>query len=163
MRYQPCVNRFFVVVKLVWRYSMRSSTYIAVFLRFFVDKRYFFAIFLRTYDEDVSLASYLRLFGLDRAGRQRSGTHPMYMPVYLPPDLLPSRSFVHEPEDLLVCPERASRLDAYKPPPTLPLMLIQYPFEEGLKSTAREGLYHPGRVLSYIFAVPVKRVRLAIR
>jgi hypothetical protein len=42
-------------------------------------------------------------------------------------------------------------------------MLIQHPFEEGLESTARESPHHPGRILSYIFAVPVKRVRLAIR
>ena len=87
----------------------------------------------------------------------------MHLTVQLPLDLLPSRSFVHEPEDLPVCPERAGRLDARKPPPTLPLTLIQHPFEEGLERPARDGLYYPGRILSYIFAVPLKRVSSAIR
>jgi hypothetical protein len=87
----------------------------------------------------------------------------MHVTVHLPLNLLPSRSFVHELEDLLVCLKRASRLDAYKPPPTLPLTLIQHPFEEGLKSVARDSLHHLGRILSYIFAVPLKRVRSTIR
>ena len=87
----------------------------------------------------------------------------MHVTVYLPLDLLSSRSFVHEPEDLLVYPKRASRLDAGKPPPTLPLTLIQHLFEEGLEGTARDGLHCPGRILSYILAIPVKRVKLAIR
>jgi hypothetical protein len=81
----------------------------------------------------------------------------------LPLDLLSRRSFVHEPEDLPVCPERAGRLDACKPPPTLPLTLIQHPFEEGLEGAARDGLHHSRRILSYILAIPVKRVRSAIR
>lgn len=87
----------------------------------------------------------------------------MHVTVYLPLDLLSSRSFVHEPEDLPVCPERAGRLDACKPPPTLPLTLIQHPFEEGLEGTARDGLHHPDRILSYILAIPVKRIISAIR
>jgi hypothetical protein len=87
----------------------------------------------------------------------------MYITVYLPLDLLSSRSFIYEPEDLPVYPERTGRLDARKPPATLPLMLIQYPFKEGLKGTARDGLYHPGRILLYILAIPVKRVRPAIQ
>src|ERR1700742_744157 len=94
--------------------------------------------------------------GLSR--QTRSGTHPMHVTVYLPLNLLPSRSFVHKPEDLPICPERASRPDTSKPPPTLPLALIQYPFEEGLKSTARDSSHHPARILSYIFAIPLKRV-----
>jgi hypothetical protein len=85
----------------------------------------------------------------------------MHVTVHLPLDLLSSCLFVHEPEDLLVCPERAGRLDAGKPPPTLPLTLIQHPFEEGLEGTARDGLHYPGRILLYILAVLVKRVRLA--
>ena len=164
MRCRPCVNRFFVVVRLVWRYSARSSTYMAVFSRFFVDRRYFFASFRRTCDRAVLLASCPRSFALDRGGRPRSGTHPMHVTVYLPPDLLPSRSFVHKPEDLPVCPKRAGRLDACKPPPTLPLVLVQHPFEEGLEGTARERLHRPGGILSHILAVPVhSRVRSAIR
>ena len=87
----------------------------------------------------------------------------MHVTVYLPLDLLSRRSFVHKPEDLPVCPERAGRLDAGKPPPTLPLTLIQHPFEEGLEGAARDGLHHPGRILSYILAVSVRRVRSAIR
>lgn len=88
-------------------------------------------------------------------------TYPIHITVHLPLDLLPSRSFVHEPEDLLVCPERASRLDTCKPPLTLPLTLIQYLFEEGLKSTARDSLYYLSRILSYILTIPMKSVRLA--
>jgi len=80
----------------------------------------------------------------------------MHVTVHLPLDLLSIRLFVHEPEDLPVCPERTGRLDAGKPPPTLPLTLIQHPFEEGFEGTARDGLHHPGRILSYIFAVPRK-------
>jgi hypothetical protein len=87
----------------------------------------------------------------------------MYVTVYLPLDLLSRRSFIHEPEDLLVYPERAGRLDAYKPPPTLLLTLIQHLFKEGLEGTARDGLHYPGRILLYIFIIPVKRVRSAIR
>jgi hypothetical protein len=83
----------------------------------------------------------------------------MHLTVHLPLDLHPCRSFVYEPEDLPVCPQRASRLDAGKPPPTFPLTLIQYPFVEG---TARDSLHHPGRVLSYILAVP-REFRSAIR
>jgi hypothetical protein len=83
--------------------------------------------------------------------------------VHLPLDLLSLRAFVHEPEDLPVRPERAGRLDAGKPPPTLPLTLVQHPFEEGLEGPARDGLHHPGRILSYISAVAVKRVSSAIR
>jgi hypothetical protein len=86
----------------------------------------------------------------------------MYMTVYLPLDLLSGRSFVHEPEDFLVCPERAGRLDACEPPPTLPLPLIQHLFKEGLEGTARDGLHYLGRILLYILAIPVKRVGLAI-
>jgi hypothetical protein len=48
----------------------------------------------------------------------------MHVTVYLSLNLLSSRSFIHEPEDLLVYPERAGRLDAGKPPLTLPLTLI---------------------------------------
>jgi hypothetical protein len=58
------------------------------------------------------------------SGQTGNATYLMYVTVYLPLDLLPSRSFVHEPEDLLVCPERASRLDTCKPPLTLLLTLI---------------------------------------
>jgi hypothetical protein len=87
----------------------------------------------------------------------------MYITVYLPFDLLSSRSFIHKPEDFLICPERAGQLDACKPPPTLPLTLIQYPFEEGLEGMARDGLYHLGRILSYILIIPVKSVRLAVQ
>ena len=87
----------------------------------------------------------------------------MHMAVHLPLDLLSIRSFVHEAEDLPVCPKRAGRLDAGKSPPTLPLTLVQYPFEEGLEGTARDSLHRPGRILSYIFAVPVKRVSSMIR
>jgi hypothetical protein len=83
------------------------------------------------------------------------------MTVYLPLNLLSSRSFVHKPEDFPVCPERVGRLNAYKPLPTLSLMLIQYPFKEGLKGTARDGLHYLGRILLYILAIPVKSVRLA--
>jgi len=97
------------------------------------------------------------------SGQTGNATHPIHVTVHLPLDLLSSRSFVHEPEDLPVYPERASRLDTRKPPPTLPLTLIQYPFEEGLEGTARDGLYYPGRILSYILAIPVKRVRPAIQ
>jgi hypothetical protein len=98
-----------------------------------------------------------------RLSRQTgNATHLIHLTVYLPLNLLSSRSFVHEPEDLLVYPERASRLDAYKPPPTLPLTLIQHLFKEGLKGTARDGLHHLGRILSYILTIPVKRVRSAI-
>ena len=86
----------------------------------------------------------------------------MHVTVYLPLDLLPSRSFVHKPEDFLVCPKRAGRLDAGKPPPTIPLTLVQRLFGEGLEGAARDSLHYPGRILLYIFAVPVKRVRLAI-
>src|SRR5450432_627051 len=92
-----------------------------------------------------------------------NATYPVYMTVHFPLDLLSSRSFVHEPEDFPVCPERAGRLDACKPPPTLPLTLIQHPFEEGLEGTARDGLHHLGRILLYILAIPVKRVRSAMR
>ena len=91
-----------------------------------------------------------------------NATYLVYVTVHLPLDLLSSRSFVHEPEDFPVCLERAGRLDAYKPPPTLPLTLIQHPFEEGLKGTARDGLHHLGRILSYILAIPVKSIRSAI-
>jgi len=48
----------------------------------------------------------------------------VHVTVHLPLDLLSSRLFVHKLEDLLVCPKRASRLDASKPPLTLPLTLI---------------------------------------
>jgi hypothetical protein len=95
------------------------------------------------------------------SGQTGNATYPIHVTVHLPLDLLPSRSFVHEPEDLLVCPERASRLDTYKPPLTLPLTLIQHLFEEGLKGTARDGLHYLGRILSYILVIPVKSVRLA--
>jgi len=87
----------------------------------------------------------------------------MHITVYLPIDLLPSRLFIHKPEDLSVCPECADRLNAYKPPPTLPPTLIQHPFKEGLKSAARDSLYHLGRILLYIFAVPLERVRSTIQ
>jgi len=86
----------------------------------------------------------------------------MHITVYLSLDLLPSCLFVHEPEDLPVCPECAGRLNSCKPPPTLPPTLIQYPFEEGLESAARDSLHHLGRILSYIFTVPLERVRLII-
>ena len=85
------------------------------------------------------------------------------MTVHLPFDLLSNRSFVHEPEDFLVYPERASRLDTCKPPPTLPLTLIQHLFEEGLEGMARDGLHHLGRILSYILAISIKRIRLAVQ
>jgi hypothetical protein len=84
------------------------------------------------------------------------------MTVYLLFDLLSSRLFIYKPEDFLVYPERASQLDAYKPPPTLPLTLIQHLFKEGLKGIARDGLYHLGRILLYILAIPIKRIRLAV-
>ena len=58
------------------------------------------------------------------SGQTGNATYPMHMTVHLPLDLLSSRSFVHEPEDFPVCPERAGRLDACKPPSTLPLTLI---------------------------------------
>jgi hypothetical protein len=87
----------------------------------------------------------------------------MHVTVHLSLNLLSSLSFVHKPKDLPVCPERAGRLDAYEPPPTLPLTLIQHLFEEGLESTARDGLHYLGRILSYILAIPVKNVRSAIR
>ena len=48
----------------------------------------------------------------------------MHVAIYLPLNLLSNRLFVHEPEDLLIHLERASRLDAGKPLPTLPLTLI---------------------------------------
>jgi hypothetical protein len=41
------------------------------------------------------------------SGYTGNAAHPMYVTVHLPLDLLSSRSFVHEPEDLPVCPERA--------------------------------------------------------
>ena len=97
------------------------------------------------------------------SGQTGNATYPMYVTVHLPFDLLSSRSFVHEPEDFLVCPERTGRLDAGKPPPTLPFTLIQYLFEEGLEGTARDGLHHLGRILSYILAIPVQSVRSAIQ
>lgn len=78
------------------------------------------------------------------------------MTVYLPFDLLSSRSFVYEPEDFPVYPERTGRLDTYKPPPTLSLTLIQHLFEEGLKGTARDSLNHLGRILSYILVIPIE-------
>ena len=78
----------------------------------------------------------------------------MHVAVHLPLDLLSIRSFVHEPEDLPVCPERAGRLDACKPPPTLSSTLIQNLIEEGLESAATDSLHHLGRILSYIFTVP---------
>jgi hypothetical protein len=86
----------------------------------------------------------------------------MYITVYLSLNLLPSRLFVHEPKDLPVYPECASRLNSYKPPPTLPPTLIQHLFKEGLKSAARDSLYYLGRILSYIFTVSLERVRLII-
>jgi hypothetical protein len=82
----------------------------------------------------------------------------MHITVYLP-----IRLFIHQPEDLPVCPECADRLDACKPPPTLPPALIQHPFKEGLESVARDSLYHLGRILLYIFAIPLERVRLTIQ
>ena len=97
------------------------------------------------------------------SGQTGNTTYPMHVTVHLPLDLLSIRLFVYEPEDLPVCPEGAGRLDAGKPPPTLPLTLIQYPFEEGFEGAARDGLHQPGRILSYIFAIPSKRVRSAIR
>lgn len=48
----------------------------------------------------------------------------MHITVYLPLNLLSSCLFVHKPEDLLVCPERAGRLDTCKPPPTLGRILL---------------------------------------
>jgi hypothetical protein len=52
------------------------------------------------------------LFRSTKRGQTRSATHPMHVTVHLPLNLLPSRPFVHEPENLPVCPERASRLNA---------------------------------------------------
>jgi hypothetical protein len=78
----------------------------------------------------------------------------MHVTGQLPQDLLPSHSLMHEPEDLLVCSKRMGRLNACKPPSTLPPALIQHPFKEGFKSAARDGLHHPGRILSYILALP---------
>ena len=80
----------------------------------------------------------------------------MYFLICFALNLLASRPFVYKPEDLLVYPKGASRLNAYKPSPTLPPMLIQHLFKEGLKSAASNGLYHLGRILLYIFAVPIK-------
>jgi hypothetical protein len=76
--------------------------------------------------------------------------------VHLPLDLLSLHAFVHEPEDLPIRPEYTSRLDAGKLPSILPLTLVQYPFEEGFKGPARNGLHYPGKILSYIFIVLVK-------
>ena len=87
----------------------------------------------------------------------------MHFTVHLALDVLTSHPFVDEPEDHLVCPKGVGRLDAYKPPPTLPTKLIQHPLEEGLKSAARDGLYYLVRILSYIFTVPLKRVKSTIR
>lgn len=78
------------------------------------------------------------------------------MTVHLPLDLLSSCLFVHELENLLVCPKGAGRLDTCKPPLTLPLTLIQHLFEEGLEGTAGDGLYYSGRILSYILAIPIE-------
>jgi hypothetical protein len=96
-------------------------------------------------------------------GQTGNTIHPIYIIVYLPLDLLSSYSFIHEPEDLPVYPEYTGQLDTCKSPPTLPLTLIQYPFEEGLEGTVRDGLYYPDRILSYILIISIKRVRLAIR
>jgi hypothetical protein len=51
-------------------------------------------------------------------------TYPMYITVCLSIDLLASRPFIYEPEDLPVCPERAGGLDAGTPPSILLLTLI---------------------------------------
>jgi hypothetical protein len=87
----------------------------------------------------------------------------MHLTVDLALGFLTSRPFVYEPEDLPVCSEGVGRLDACKPPSTLPSTLIQHPFEEGLESTARDGLQYLDRILSNIFVGPLKRVRLTIR
>jgi hypothetical protein len=79
----------------------------------------------------------------------------MYLTVDLTLNLLTSCPFMYEPEDLPVCPEGVGRLDASKPPSTLPSTLIQHPVEEGLKSSGRDGLHHLDWVSSYIFAVPL--------
>lgn len=92
-------------------------------------------------------------------GKQKSGTHLVYMTAYLSSDFPPSRSFVHKLEDFPLYAQCAGRLDTSKPSPTLPLILISHPFKEGLKGTARDSLHYPDRILSYIFAVPMKRVR----
>jgi hypothetical protein len=70
----------------------------------------------------------------------------MNLTVHFALDLLTSRPFVYEPEDLLVCLEGVGQLDTCKPPPTLLSTLTQYPFEEGLESAARDGLHHLGRI-----------------
>jgi hypothetical protein len=79
----------------------------------------------------------------------------MYFTVDLALNLLTSRPFVYELEDLPAHPEGVGRLDACKPPPTLPSTLI--------RRIIKEGLHHLGRILSYIFTVPLARVRSAIR
>ncbi|KAG9233357.1 hypothetical protein BJ875DRAFT_442313 [Amylocarpus encephaloides] len=112
----------------------------------------------------VSLPSAIMRTGLSG---QTKDTHSVYVTVHLPPGLLSSCLFVHEPQDFLVCPERAGRLDAGKPPPTLPLMLIQHLFEEGLEGTARDGLRHPGYrpielSLDYIEEAPIAVVLVII-
>ena len=87
----------------------------------------------------------------------------MYISVDFALDLLTSSSFVYEPEDLLVYPERIGWLDAYKPSSTYSSTLIQYLIEEGLESMATDSLYNLTRILSYIFVVPWERVRLTSR
>ena len=87
----------------------------------------------------------------------------MYLTIHLALDLLASGPFVYKPENLPVCPEGVGRLDACKPPPTLPPTLIKHLFEEGLESAARDGLHDLGGILSNIFTVPVKRVRSTTR
>lgn len=97
------------------------------------------------------------------SGQIRSATHPVHVTVHLPLDLLPSRPFVHEPEDLPVCPKGVGRFDACEPPPTLPSTLIYHPLKEGLEGAARDSFHHLGSILSCIFTITVKRVSLMIR
>ena len=82
----------------------------------------------------------------------------MHMAVHLARDFLTRRPLIDKPEDFPICPKGASRLNTCEPPPTLTSTLIQYPLEEGFQSAARDGLHYLGRILSYIFAVPLKKV-----
>jgi hypothetical protein len=76
--------------------------------------------------------------------------------VYFLLNLFSSYLFIYNPEDFLVYSEYTSRLDTYKPPSILLLILIQYLFKEGLKDIARDSLYYLGRILLYILIIPIK-------
>ena len=61
---------------------------------------------------------------------------------------------MHEPEDLLLCPKRASRLDTGKPPPTFPPDVDLTSIRKGLEGTARDSLHYLYKILLYIFVIP---------